>query len=53
MANFSLGERKKERKKERKLYETQVEEEYCWAITQETGQSCCSRSDSIVLESGF
>jgi hypothetical protein len=27
-----------------------VVEEYCWAITQAVGRSCCRRSSSIVLE---
>jgi hypothetical protein len=30
-----------------------VVEEYCWAITQEAGRSCCVRSFSSVLEFGF
>jgi hypothetical protein len=30
-----------------------VAEEYCWAITQAAGRSCCGRSDSRVLELGF
>ena len=28
-------------------------EEYCWAITQAAGRSCCGRSGSSVLEFGF
>jgi len=32
---------------------TKVEEEYCRAITQEAGQSCCGQSGSCVLEFGF
>jgi hypothetical protein len=30
-----------------------VEEEYCWAITQVAGLSCCGRSVSSVLDCGF
>jgi len=30
-----------------------VAEGYCWAITQEASRSCCGRSESVVLESGF
>jgi len=30
-----------------------VAEEYCWVITQVSGQSCCGRSDSSVLVFGF
>ena len=33
-----------------KSYETNVVEEYCWAITVATEQLCCSRSGSSVLE---
>jgi hypothetical protein len=43
--NFSLQEWKRN--------ETKVEEEYCWAITQAMGRSCCGRSGSSVLELGF
>jgi len=28
-------------------------EEYCWAITQAAGRSCCGRSGSSVLEFGY
>jgi hypothetical protein len=30
-----------------------VAEEYCWAITQAAGRSCCGRSGYRVLEFGF
>jgi hypothetical protein len=30
-----------------------VAEEYCWAITQAAGRSCCGRSGSSMLEFGF
>jgi len=30
-----------------------VAEEYCWAITQAAGRSCCGRSGSNALESLF
>ena len=30
--------------------ETNVEKEYCWAITQKTARSCCCRSGSVVLD---
>ena len=43
-------------KSKRKVWEhreTVMVGEYCWAITQETGRSCWSRSGSVVLESGF
>jgi len=30
-----------------------VTEEYCWAITQAVGQSCCGRSGSTVLDLGL
>ena len=30
-----------------------VAEEYCWAITQAAGRSCCGRSGSSVLEFGY
>ena len=33
--------------------ETKLTEEYCWAITQAAGRSCCGRSGSITLEFGF
>ena len=33
--------------------ETKVAEEYCWAITQAAGRSCCGRSGSSVLGCGF
>jgi hypothetical protein len=33
--------------------ETEVAEEYCWTMTQGTGRSCCGRSGSRVLDSGF
>ena len=28
-------------------------EEYCWAITQTAGRSCCGQSGSSALEFGF
>jgi hypothetical protein len=37
--------------REWKCSETRVAEEYCWAITQTTGLSCCRRLCSGVLES--
>ena len=33
--------------------ETNVTEEYCWAMTQEAGRSCRGRSGSSVMEFGF
>jgi hypothetical protein len=33
-----------------KAQETKVAEEYCWAITQAAGRSCCGLSSSSVLE---
>jgi len=39
--------------REPKRNETQVAEEYCCAITQAAGRSCCSRSGSSVFECGF
>jgi len=38
---------------ERKRSETNLMEEYCWAIAKAEGQSCCGRSGSGVLEFGF
>ena len=43
--NFSLWRRRRN--------DTKVAEEFCWAITQAAGRSCCSRSGSCVLEFGF
>ena len=39
--------------RELKHRETKEAEEYCWAITQAAGRSCCGRSGSSVLEFGF
>jgi hypothetical protein len=36
-----------------KRNETKVVEEYGWAITLAAGRTCCGRSVSSVLESGF
>jgi hypothetical protein len=44
-SNYSLREWKRS--------ETKVTEEYCWAITQAAGPSCCGRSGSSVLQCGF
>ena len=38
---------------ELKWIETQVAEEYWWAITQAAGRSCCGRSGSIVFDLAF
>lgn len=38
---------------ERMCNETKVTEEYCWAITQVAGPSCCDQSGSGVLEFRF
>jgi hypothetical protein len=35
---------------ERKRSETKLMEQYCWAITQAAGRSCCGRSGSGALE---
>ena len=32
---------------------TKVQEEYCWAVTEAAGRSCCGVSSSSVLEFGF
>jgi len=37
----------------KKHNESNVAEEYCWAITQAIGWACCGRSGSRVLENGF
>jgi len=36
-----------------KLNDAQLAKEYCWAITQVAGRSCCGRSGSGVLDFGF
>ena len=38
---------------DRKRNKTKVKEEYCSAITQAAGQSCCGPSGSSVVEFGF
>jgi hypothetical protein len=45
VSNFSLRVLKRN--------ETEVEEEYCWAITRAAGRSYCGRSDSSILDFGF
>jgi hypothetical protein len=39
--------------RESKFSQTDLTEEYCWAITQAAARSCCIRSDFSVLEFGF
>jgi hypothetical protein len=36
-----------------KAHAKKMAEEYCWAITQVAGRSCCGRSGSSVFEFGF
>ena len=39
--------------RELKRSETKVTKEYCWAMTQEAGRSCCGRSGPRVLQAAF
>jgi len=36
-----------------KSNDMEVVEEYCWALRQAVGKSCCCQSPSIVLDLGF